>query len=273
VILAHRIESIRQAVVFGIRPTRTFREAASRYLNEYLHKRSIGRDALDLETVDPFIGDLALDRVHDGTLQEFVRYRLRHDRVAVGTVNRTLSVVRRVLSLSARKWRDEQGLTWLETMPLIELLPDHARRRPYPLSWEEQRLLFSELSPHLARMARFKVNTGTREQEVVRLQWDWEIEIPELETSVFVVPRELVKNNQDRLIVLNRVARSVVDGARDCHPTRVFTYRGQPVKRIGNAGWQRARTRAARRYEKELGSLCPDGFRRFRVHDLKHTYG
>ena len=153
VILAHRIESIRQAVVFGIRPTRTFREAATRYLNEYVHKRSIGRDALDLETVDPFIGDIALNRVHDGTLQKFIRHRLQHDRVAVGTVNRTLSVVRRVLSLSARKWRDEQGLTWLETMPLIELLPDHGRRRPYPLSWEEQRLLFSELSSHLARMA------------------------------------------------------------------------------------------------------------------------
>ena len=112
-------------------------------------------------------------------------------------------------------------------MPLIELLPDHARRRPYPLSWEEQCLLFSELSPHLARMALFKVNTGTREQEVVRLQWDWEIEIPELETSVFVVPRELVKNNEDRLIVLNRVARSVIDGVRDRHQTRVFTYRGR----------------------------------------------
>ena len=90
-ILAHRLEEIRKAVVFGVRPTRTFREAATRYLNEYLHKRSIDRDALDLETVDPFIGDLALNRVHDGTLQAFVRHRLHKDRVAVGTVNRTLS--------------------------------------------------------------------------------------------------------------------------------------------------------------------------------------
>jgi integrase len=157
---AHRIEEIRRAIVFGIRPTRTFREAATKYLTGNLHKRSIQRDALDLRTVDPFIGDLALNRVHDGTLQEFVRIRLRRDRVAVGTVNRSLAVVRRVLNLAARKWRDEQGMTWLETLPLIELLPDEARRRPYPLSWQEQRLLFSELPPHLARMALFKVNTG-----------------------------------------------------------------------------------------------------------------
>ncbi len=273
-ILAHRLEELRKARVFGVRPTRTFREAATRYLNEYLHKRSIGRDADDLKWVDPFIGNLPLNVVHDGTLQRFVRHRLDKDRVAVGTVNRTLSVVRRVLSLAARKWRDEQGLTWLETMPLIELLPDHGRRRPYPLSWEEQRLLFSELPGHLQRMALFKVNTGTREQEVVRMQWDWEIPIPELDTSVFVVPRELVKNNEDRLVVLNRVAKAVVDEVRGEHPHRVFTWRGTPVKRIGNAGWQRARKRAADRYPAEIGGTSPeDGFRRFRVHDLKHTYG
>jgi integrase len=271
--LAHRIEEIRKAIVFGVRPTRTFREAATKYLTENLHKRSIQRDALDLRTVEPFIGDLALNRVHDGTLQEFVRVRLRRDRVAVGTVNRSLAVVRRVLNLAARKWRDEQGLTWLETLPLIELLPDDARRRAYPLSWQEQRLLFSELPSHLARMALFKVNTGTREQEVVQLQWDWEFEIPELETSVFVVPRELVKNKEDRLIVLNKVARSVIAGVRGNHVQRVFTYRGRPVQRIGNSGWQRARKRAAERYATELGSACPHGFRRCRVHDLKHTFG
>ncbi len=272
-ILAHRLEELRKASVFGVRPTRTFREAATRYLNEYLHKRSIGRDADDLKWVDPFIGNMPLNGVHDGTLQTFVRHRLDKDRVAVGTVNRTLAIVRRVLSLAARKWRDEQGLTWLETMPLIELLPDHGRRRPYPLSWEEQRLLFSELPGHLQRMALFKVNTGTREQEVVRMQWDWEIPIPELDTSVFVVPRELVKNNEDRLVVLNRVAKAVVDQVRGEHPNRVFTWRGRPVQRIGTASWQRARKRAAGRYPAKIGGPSPDGFRRIRVHDLKHTYG
>jgi integrase len=122
-------------------------------------------------------------------------------------------------------------------------------------------------------MALFKVNTGTREQEVVQLRWDWEIAIPELKTSVFVVPRELVKNKTDRLIVLNRVARSVIDRLRREHPSRVFTYRSRPVKRIGGSGWQGARRRAAERYQAELGEACPDGFRRCPVHDLKHTYG
>jgi hypothetical protein len=32
------------------------------------------------------------------------------------TINLDLSFVCRILNLAARKWRDEQGLTWLETL-------------------------------------------------------------------------------------------------------------------------------------------------------------
>jgi integrase len=73
-------------------------------------------------------------------------------------------------------------------------------------SIEEERLLFSELEGHLANMALFKVNTGLREQEVVNLRWNWETPVPELDTSVFVIPRSFVKNGLDRYVVLNRVA-------------------------------------------------------------------
>ncbi len=55
-------------------------------------------------------------------------------------------------------------------------------------------MLFQELPDHLARMALFKVNTGCREQEVCGLRWDYEVKVPELETSVFIVPGEKVKN-------------------------------------------------------------------------------
>jgi integrase len=108
-------------------------------------------------------------------------------------------------------------------------------------------------------MALFKVNTGTRDQEVCNLRWEWEIPIPELETSVFIVPRERVKNRQDRLVVLNAVAQSVVEEIRGEHPDYVFTYNGHPVCRMYNRAWKEARIRA------DLPGV--------RVHDLKHTFG
>ncbi len=97
--------------------------------------------------------------------------------------------------------------------------------------------------------------------------------MPELGTSVFVVPRAFVKNGLDRFVVLNRIARSVIDGCRGEHAEFVFTRRGKPVARILNSGWKAARRRAAKRYAQEIGGVCPEGFKRVRVHDMKHTYG
>ena len=49
-------------------------------------------------------------------------------------------------------------------------------------------------------MALFKVNTGLREQEVVKLQWNWEVPVPERETSIFVIPQSRVKNGLARYV-------------------------------------------------------------------------
>jgi integrase len=269
--LARRIDQIRQAAVYGVRPRRTFREAATKYLTE-AYKRSIGRDAQDLRIVVPYIGALFVDEVHMGTLQSFVNER-RAQGVKSATVNRTLAIVRRILNLAARMWRDEHGLTWLETPPMIQLQDWEDRRPPYPLSWDEQALLFRRLPAYLAKMALFKVNTGTREQEVCGLRWDWEERVPELGTTVFVVPGLNTKNKEDRLIVLNQTARSVVGAQRGKDRTWVFPYDGRRLSRMYNKAWRQARREASEVYEGEIGGACPKGFQRVRVHDLKHTFG
>ena len=79
-------------------------------------------------------------------------------------------------------------------------------------------------------------------------------------------------------MVLNDVAQSVIEGLRGKHPTYVFTWmdrkgRRHPFIRLTNSGWRAARRRAVARYEKELGRPAPEGFRRVRVHDLRHTFG
>lgn len=98
-ILAKRIEQARQSVVFGERPKRTFREAATRYLKEFAHKKSIDRDAFALKSLDSHIGDIPLDEIHDGSFDE---YRRQNINFAVETVRRNISVARRILTLCAR---------------------------------------------------------------------------------------------------------------------------------------------------------------------------
>lgn len=101
---------------------------------------------------------------------------------------------------------DENGITWLAAAPKIKLIRETDKRKPFPINWEEQKRLFTELPLHLRRMALFAVNTGCRDKEICRLQWNWEIKVPELQTSVFIIPGERVKNRQDRLVVLNKLA-------------------------------------------------------------------
>ena len=224
--LAHRIEEIRRAEVYGIRPKRPFKEAAAKYLRENMEQRSIGDEASRLKGLLPFIGELPLTQIHDGTLAAYVN-DCKKKGLKNKTVNNGLEVVRRILNLAARKWRDERGLTWLETPPLLTMLDISDARSPYPLGWDEQKFLLRALPDHLAQMALFKVNTGTREQEACNLRWDWEIQVPELDTPVFLIPRDIVKNKEDRLVVLNRVAASVVEAQRGRHHCRVFTFRAR----------------------------------------------
>jgi len=70
----------------------------------------------------------------------------------------------------------------------------------------------------------------------MRPQVDDEVKVPELETSVFIIPGDRVKNAQDRLVVLNRMARSVVDAQRGQHPEYVFHLRAEATQGWGMRG-------------------------------------
>lgn len=72
-LLMRRLQAARATRLFGAREEHTFREAATKYLEENQHKRSLERDARALATLDPYIGELPLQRVHHDTLQPFVR--------------------------------------------------------------------------------------------------------------------------------------------------------------------------------------------------------
>ena len=258
--LTFRLNEIRNAMVYGIRPTRTFQEAAIKFLEDNQHKKLLERYVYAFDRVMPHIGHMRLDRIHNDTLSSYRRAR-RADGVSAGTINKELSCVRRILNLAARVWRHDNGMSWLDSPPLIEMEQGKARK-PYPLSWEEQDRLFRELPAHLQRISLFKVNTGCRKQEVLQLRWNWEIQVPELKTSVFILPISdefQTKNGQERIVVLNSIARRVVDEQRGKHAEFVFTYRGNPTKSILNWGWKLARDRA--------------GLPKVRVHDLRHTFG
>lgn len=272
--LIRQLGNKRAVVIHGERAVRTFDNAAAHYLQTNQDKLSLATEAYLLINVMPYIGPLELHQVHDSTLAPFITARLAAG-IAHKTINLALGVVRRILNLAATKWRDENGLTWLQQAPAITMLPliGH-QREPRPISWPEQRALLPKLPDHLARMSLFVLNTGVRDDVACSLRWEWEIKVPQLGVSVFEVPRRHVKGRRRvRIVVCNSVAQSVIEAVRGQHPEFVFVYRRErvknldqapamaykPIETMNNSGWQTGRKAAG------LGDL--------HVHDLRHTVG
>ncbi|WP_230427152.1 tyrosine-type recombinase/integrase [Collimonas humicola] len=253
---------------------RNFALAADKYLTDCEKRgvRTLDLIAYHITLILPYIGFLPLESVHSGSLESFCDSRIQDDEVKPATVNRTLEVVRSILTKCARVWRTDEGKAWLPTAPLIEMLDTkQTKRQPYPITWDEQKRLFAELPPHLERMALFAVNTGLRDDNVCGLRWSWERYIPELKRSVFVVPASEFKGKRPHVAILNDVAMSVMESCRGVHKEFVFTYKQEVkdkklpqhepdrVDTINNTGWQKARSRA--------------NLTQVRVHDLRHTFG
>jgi integrase len=116
----------------------------------------------------------------------------------------------------------------------------------------------------VADAALFAVNTGCREQEICQLRWEWEVKVSDLDTSVFVLPETMTKTGTERVVVLNAIAKRVIDSRRGIHKEFVFTYRGNPVSRLHNTAWKRAWKEA--KLPTEQGILKG-------VHNLRHTFG
>lgn len=125
--LARLMEEIRQAQVYGVQPSRTFKQAVAKFVLESQHKRSIPDDVCRLEDLMPFIGAVPLDRLGIGTLQPWIAHKRSQGRT-VGTINNGLQVVRRIVNLAAGEWVDELGPTWLQSPAKIRLLPATSRR-------------------------------------------------------------------------------------------------------------------------------------------------
>lgn len=254
--LRRKLTEIDNVDIYRIRPDRTFEEAATHYLKTdprahlYLSH---------LESMMPFVGNVLLRRISKETFRDWIAKRYQ-DGVSARTVNFGLVAARRIIRLCAYSWRDEHGLTWLSKDDVTILAMETGPKlQPYPLSWQEQDALFAHLPARMRDMCLFKVNSGCRANEVVQLRWAWEKDMGIGET-IFLVPGEMTKNGKPHYVVLNSIARTVIDRWRGKDADYVF---GKPMFQLSNNVWREAWANAI---GDKPGHRCG-------VHNLKHTFG
>ena len=176
--------------------------------------------------------------------------RNRREKVKPATLNRELSVAKRMFNL---------GIQWeLATFNPVVGVKYLTRTREIPRAlreWEFTKL-YNAASPHFRAILLCAYLTGMRRSEIVNLKW----EDVDFETGYIFV--RATKNNEDRAIPVNDALKSVL---KELHRHRKFehvftTQRGEPYK------YKDAFKRAwATALKKAAIATC-------RFHDLRHTF-
>lgn len=229
----------------GVKPKRTWDEAAAKFLEETSHKRTHEWDKSMLRWFLPLLGGKDLNDINRALLDQ-VRV-VRGKGVSTATVNRYMALVRTILRKACNEWE------WLDRVPKVGMFRD-TEGRIRSLSRDEYERLISQLPSHLADMAQFSVATGLRQANVTGLQWK---QISVERRHLWVSGGEH-KNGRPHSVPLNEAALEVLQRRQGNHPIHVFTYEGNPIVQVNTKAWRNALQRA--------------GIHDFRWHDLRHTF-
>ena len=223
-------------------PEMTVGELTARFIANGMAKPH----ALDrLNHLLPFFADIRVCDIMPGTVRQYRQERHREKAIKDATVNRDLSVLRRVLY-----WAVEERL--LAANPLARLHMERERRVKRPvMSLREERQLLANAPEHLRRIIRCALDSGMRRGEVLGERW----EDIDFDNRILHVTHSKTPEGEARDIPLTNALYETLFAMRRSQGP-VFTYQGDAIK-IVKTTW--------------ASSLRRAGLRHFRFHDLRHT--
>ena len=236
----------------GDQPERDWDAAVKRFFIEKADKRTIEHDRKMLRWSAPYLKGKSLQAITSDLIEEIIQKRREGhtartaDGVSNATINRHMEAIQRVLNCAV-EWK------WITAAPKIRHLTESAGRLRW-LSKDEITRLLAALPPHLEAMARFSLETGLRENNVLELEWSQ----VDTEREVCWVHADQSKNKTAFPVDLSPEAIAVLEGQRGKHENLVFPYNGKAMSKASTNAWYRAMESA-----KITG---------FTWHGLRHTW-
>jgi integrase len=234
-----------EVVKLGAKQRHSWQEAVLRWLEETSDKKTSHQDVAKFKWLDPHLGHLMLDEITSDTIANIKGLRIKV--ASKSTANRYLALIRSVLLKACHEWE------WVNKAPKIKLYKEPPARVRF-LTFEQVEVLLKELPPHQRDIVLFALHSGLRQSNVLKLEWSR----VDLARSHMWVQAEDSKNGEFIGVPLNAKAMGVLLAQVGKHPTRVFTYRGNPLANANTRAWRTALERA--------------GIENFRWHDLRHTW-
>jgi integrase len=236
-----------------LKPEMTFGELAGHFI-----AGGMGRPhSLDrLKHLLPFFSDTPLADINQSTIRKYRQERQKPiaviqkgqqkmKTIKAATVNRDLSVLRRILN-----WSVEEG--YLLSNPLGRLRMERERRTKRPvMSLAEEIKLTAAASEHLQRIILCALHTGMRRGEILHQRW----EDIDFDNRILHVSHSKTPEGEMREIPLTTRLYAMLVAIRKDHGV-VFTFENHDLTEIKTT-WR--------------SSLRRSGIRHFRFHDLRHT--
>jgi len=229
----------------GEKPKHTWDEAALKWLHESQHKATHEEAKGKIRWLQQFFRGRSLESIDRDLIAAIGDAKAQQTSPA--TANRTLGLIRAILRKAAYEWE------WIDNAPKVKLFHE-AKRRIRWITPEQASGLLAELPEHQRDFAQFALATGLRQANVMKLEWSQ----VDMVRSVAWIHPDQAKGRKAIHIPLNSVAMAVLTRQVGKHPSRVFTFRGNPIRQVNTKAWHNALKRA--------------GIEDFRWHDLRHTW-
>jgi integrase len=184
-------------------------------------------------------------QINSSIIRKYRQERSQAKTLKPATVNRDLSVLRRILY-----WSIEEG--YLAANPLGRLRMERERRtKRQVLSLREEQLLLAAAPAHLQRIILCALHTGMRRGEILQQRW----EDIDFDNRILHVTHSKTPEGEAREVPLTNRLYELLHANRQPRGP-VFTYEGDSLKNFKTA-W--------------ASSLRRSGIRHVRFHDLRHT--
>lgn len=199
-----------------------------------------------LEMLLPYFSDVPVVRINKAMAADYRSFRHRAKTISEATVNRDLSVARRLLN-----WGVEQSL--LVANPLARLTMERERRTRRPVvSVEEEIKLLCAAADHLKDIIVAALDTGMRRGEILHQRW----EHVDFARRLLFVTRSKTPEGESREIPLTQRLFTLLWGKRQAEGV-IFGFQASAIRDVKTA-WKHTLVRA--------------GSRHIRFHDLRHTF-
>jgi integrase len=259
-------DSWRQSRMGEVR-RKTFEEAAVKWLQDRAledDKRTLDEDRAKLDwyvgtenSPGPLRGRY-LDEIGNDLIRSVLSVKTGKGgrKLANGTFNRWMALVRSILRRAWLIWKHEDNVTpWLAHPPgFIQLNEGRGRKVDLPLA--QAKLFLDSMDQYARDIYLFAMCCGQRRGNALWLKW----EQVKMDEGRIAWSGDDMKNGEEHSIPINAMMKEILVRQMGKHPDFVFTHKGQPLSDFPRRQWAKA--------TKVAGITIPG----FRPHDLRHVW-